>query len=225
MSKKTADLLCLACVLLPVLLAAWWWPALPDPMPSHWNASGEVDGYLPKFWGVAILPLAAAASWGIMKLIPVISPQGFRTDSFLGTVRVFQFALVAFLSLIGVLVLLEARGAGVPMNRVVIAAVGVLFIVIGNFLGKVRKNFFIGIRTPWTLASDEVWARTHRLAGWLFVGGGLVMLAGGLADLPVSLVIGVVLVAALYPVLHSFLLYRRLEGFAPERDGDPGDSR
>ena len=98
--------------------------------------------------------------------------------------------------------------------------VGLLFVVIGNFLGKVRKNFFIGIRTPWTLASDEVWSRTHRLGGWMFVAGGIVMIVGAFAGLPVLGVIAVVLAIALYPVLHSFLLYRRLEGFSAEADDD-----
>ncbi len=218
MTRKTTDLLCLLCVAVPVLLAAWLWPELPDPMPSHWNAAGDVDGTLPKFWGVAVTPLVAVGVWLLFRLIPLISPKGFRTDEFPDVLQVFLLASVAFTSLVGVLVILAAIGIDVRMNQVILAAMGLLFMVIGNFLGKVRKNFFIGIRTPWTLASDEVWGRTHRLAARLFVLGGAVMLVGGLLKLPPMWLVAVILLSAFYPVLYSFLLYRRLEGFRPDDD-------
>ena len=85
-------------------------------------------------------------------------------------------------------------------------------------MGKVRKNFFIGFRTPWTLASDEVWNRTHHLGGRLFVAAGVIMVTGSLVGVPPEWIIGIVIVCGLYPLLHSYLLYRRLEGFSRAED-------
>lgn len=218
MNTRTADLLSLALVSVPIVLAIWFWPTLPDPMPSHWNSAGEVDGYMSKFWGVALLPLIAIGSWGLMKAIPYMSPKGFRTEKFTDVVQLFQVTIVAFMSLIAVLVLLAAAGFDIRMNQLVFAASGVLLAVIGNYLTKVRKNFFIGIRTPWTLASDEVWNRTHRLGGKLFVLAGVVMVIGSLFSVSPAWVIGFVIVCGLYPMLYSYLIYRRLEGFDGSED-------
>jgi uncharacterized membrane protein len=218
MNNRTADWLSFALVCIPVALAAWLWPTLPDPMPSHWNAAGEVDGYMPKFQGVALLPLVAAGTWGLMKLIPLVSPKGFRTDTFANVMNIFQVTMVAFMALVAVLVLMAASGIDVRMNQMVFAGCGIMLAVIGNYLSKVRKNFFVGFKTPWTLASDEVWNRTHRLGGKLYVAAGVVMVIGSLFSVPSPLVIGLVITLGLYPMLHSYFLYRRIEGFkeAPE---------
>jgi len=220
MSQRQADLLCLLFVAVPAVLGAWLWPALPDPMPSHWNAAGEVDGWMPRFWGVFTVPLAAVGAWLLVRVIPYISPRGFRTDEFPGVLRVLQVAIVGFLSLTGVLVLLEARGVDVHIDRIIMAATGLLFVVIGNYMGKMRKNFFIGIRTPWTLASDEVWSRTHRVGGRLFVLLGAVMIVAPWIGLPVLWTVGAVVVVAFWPIVYSFLLYRRIEGFGNAGDED-----
>jgi uncharacterized membrane protein len=102
----------------------------------------------------------------------------------------------------------------------VFVAVGLLLMVMGNFLGKVRKNFFLGIRTPWTLASDEVWAKTHRLGGWCFVVAGIFMAIMGVITPPSGMpwVIGIIVAIALIPVVYSYIAYRRIEGFAPDPD-------
>jgi uncharacterized membrane protein len=223
MKKSTADWLSFALVCIPVALAAWLWPSLPDPMPSHWNAAGEVDGYMSKFWGVTLLPLVAIGTWGLMKLIPLISPKGFRTDNFMNVIYIFQVTMVAFMSLVAVLVLLAASGVDVRMNQAVFAACGIMLAVIGNYLTKVRKNFFIGFKTPWTLASDEVWNRTHHLGGRLFVAAGIVMVIGSLFNVSPTWVIGFVVICGLYPMLHSYFLYRRLEGFEGGADNGSSD--
>jgi len=219
MNTRTADILSFLFVLASIAVAARLYPALPDEIPTHWNAAGEVDDDTSKPWGVAVLPLAAVLTWALMKIIPVISPRGFRTTEFQGVINVFQVALVGFMSLIAVLVLFAGLGRDVHIDNIVPLGVGFLFIVIGNYLGKVRKNFFIGIRTPWTLASDEVWSRTHRLGGRIFMlCGALLIAAAFLPRMPLAL-IGVIIVVAFVPVVYSYLLYRRLEGFSDEGGG------
>ena len=223
MKTRTADLISLAFVAASVLVAAFLYPDLPEQIPTHWNAAGEVDDYTPKPWGVIVLPAAAVFSWVLMKLIPVISPKGFRTDEFQGVVNVFQVAFVSFMSIIAVLVLLAAKGVGVAIGSIVPIGVGLLFIVIGNYMGKVRKNFFIGIRTPWTLASDEVWARTHRLGGRLFMLCGALLMVTAFWQESVLVVVWIVVALALSLVVYSYVLYRRIEGF-PDDDGSPTPS-
>lgn len=219
MNKDRANLLCYLFIVATVAAAAWLYPALPDPMPSHWNADGEVDGWMPKFQGVAVLPGSAILVFIVFRLIPRISPKGFRTESFSGVLNVLQVATVAFMCFVSFLVLFTAKGVDVRMNQMIFGGMGVLFIVIGSYLGKVRKNFFVGIRTPWTLASDEVWARTHRMAGWTFIVMGIVFLAGTFVPVDPMWLVGIVVLLAFVPVVYSYLLYRRVEGFEGNGEG------
>jgi uncharacterized membrane protein len=120
---------------------------------------------------------------------------------------------MAFLMVVNALALLAAAGAGVSIARVVPIATGALFMVMGNVLGKFRKNFLVGIRTPWTLASDEVWLRTHRLGGRLFVIAGALLVIAGTIGGPATIaaIPALALLAAVPPVIYSFVIYRRLE--------------
>ena len=216
MTTVRTNVLCLIFIAITIAVAAYLYPSLPEQIPTHWNFEGEVDDYTPKPWGVLIMPLAAAFVFVIMKLIPVISPKGFRTDQFRGVVNIFTVTLVGFMSTVGLLVLLTASGRNVHMNEMIFAGVGLLFIVLGNYLGKVRKNFFIGIRTPWTLASDEVWNRTHRLGGWIFVLIGFFMFLNAFIRFPEGWLIGSIVVVALVPIVYSYVLYRKIEGLEEE---------
>ncbi len=219
MNKIRADITSLVLIVATFVVAAVLYPSLPEMIPTHWNAQGEIDGYMNKPAGVFMLPAMAVFSFLIFKIIPVISPKGFRTDKFSDVIGVLQVTLVGFMSIVAVLVLLEARGLNVPINELIIAGVGLLFVIIGNYLGKVRKNFFIGIRTPWTLASDEVWNRTHRMGGKLFMLSGGIIWAGALLRLPLTWTVGVAVGLVLMPVVYSYFLYRRIEGFESDDDG------
>jgi uncharacterized membrane protein len=216
MTRNRANFLSYLFIVAAVGVAAWLYPGIPEQVPSHWNVHGEVDGYMPKPWGVVVLPLAAILVFMVMRLIPVISPKGYRTEPFANVMHIFQVAMVGFMSLVAILVLLEASGVNVHLNKVIFGALGSLFIVIGNYFGKIRKNFFLGIRTPWTLASDEVWARTHRIGGRLFVLYGVIMLAGMFVMVPPVVFLVMVGVIVLVPVVYSYVAYKRVEGFEEE---------
>lgn len=194
-------------------LAGALYPRLPHMVPTHWNASGTADGFMPKPWGAFLLPLTMLGTYVLLLVLPAISPRGYGIARFAATYETFQTAILGFLLLITAAGLLAASGVRLAMDRVVYAALGLLFIVLGNFMGKVRKNFFVGIRTPWTLANDEVWLRTHRLGGMVFVLGGLVLLVGGLTVGGPGWVLGVTAAVALVPALYSYWLYRKMEGF------------
>jgi len=218
MNRIVVDVVCLASIAALAITAAIMFPGLPDPIPSHWNAAGEVDGYMPKLGGVLLLIGMPVFSLVLIKVIPYISPKGYRTDQFMGAVRFVQLLIVLFMSFVGLLVLLAASGVGIDMTTTMLAATGLLLIAVGNILGKLRKNFFIGIRTPWTLASDEVWVRTHRLGGWMTVLAGLVLVVAAFTGIKVFVTISITMALVLIPVVYSYFAYRRIEGFTPDDD-------
>ena len=153
-----------------------------------------------------MLPLTMAGIWIVLAVLPRISPKGYRLESFQSIYGLIQLALMTALLVTSIVALLAATNRHVTINTITPIVLGLLFIILGNYMGKLRKNFFIGIRTPWTLASDEVWVRTHRLGGWLFVAGGLAIVITGVlapsAYMPI-IMIGIIAVSALVPVAAS----------------------
>jgi uncharacterized membrane protein len=204
-----------------LLAAAWIAPALvygrlPDPMPTHWNAAGVVDRWSPKAWGAFMLP--GIATFAVLAAIaaPWLSPRGYEMNRF-GRVYPTIVAGVAALNFwVTLLTLRAALGADVDVRQHVLVAIGLLVMLIGNGLGKITRNFFFGIRTPWTLANADVWERTHRFSGPVFVLGGLALVACGAMDVAhVAAPVAVVIAIVVLPFAHSFLTWRRLEGRAP----------
>lgn len=222
MKITRTNILSLGLVILSFGMAAALYNRLPESVPTHWNARGDADGFTAKPWGPFVLPLTMAGVYVLLIIIPRISPRGYRVERFQNVFEIIQAALLAFLFMVTMLALLAGVGTPVPMDRAIHAGTGLLFIVLGNFMGKVTKNFFVGIRTPWTLASDEVWLRTHRLGGKLFVIAGLGLLASGLLGGGVVPLLVAVGIAAGIPVVYSYVLYRRIEGF---KNGTPGDDK
>jgi uncharacterized membrane protein len=213
-SKHALLNLCL--VLAAFAIAGGMYNSIPDPVPTHWNEHGIANGYTPKPWGVFILPLIMIGSYLLFQLLPILSPGGFRISRFMSVYWIICTVIMAFLLVTTLFALLMAKGVSLPLGRLINVGVGLLLIVIGNFLGKVTKNFFLGIRTPWTLASDEVWFRTHRLAGKLFVLVGLLAVICGALGYAGSWIAWVVISTALISVVYSAVIYKKVEGFEDE---------
>lgn len=200
-------------VLIAVSSAITWhfYPALPESVPVHWNAAGEVDGVGPRamLW---LLGPGLMALVGLLGLVlPWLSPRRYGMTAFESTYLYSTGVVVALLAYIHVLVLIAATGGQVAMDRAVAAGICIMLILVGNPLGKVRKNFYLGIRTPWTLSSDRVWHATHRLAARLMVASGVMGLIGVLVGAPAWLLLLLMLWWAPVAVLHSLACYRRLE--------------
>ncbi|BDG58966.1 SdpI family protein [Caldinitratiruptor microaerophilus] len=187
-------------------------PNLSGPVPIHWNARGEPDGFLAPPWGAVIHPLVGAAVYLGLLVLPLIDPSRANYPLFAGTVRAIRWVLVLTALGLHAVGLLVALGHRLDSGRAVIGAVGLLFLILGNVLGRVRHNWFIGIRTPWTLASEAVWQRTHRLAAPIWVLGGAVgiLSAALLPPRPRAAVFGAaVAVMVVVPVVYSYLEWRR----------------
>ena len=223
MKFRTANVIGFLLVVAAFAIAFWFYPRLPNPVPTHWNAAGQIDGYMPKPWGVFILPLFIMATWVVLAAVPRISPKGYSLDTFAKIYGLLQITFLAVLLVINIIALSAAINRHVAINAIIPIVLGLLFVVVGNYMGKLRKNFFVGIRTPWTLASDEVWARTHRLGGWIFVAGGLaIVIASVLTPSAYSpiILISILAVMVLIPVAASYVIYRRLEGSGSNNDQD-----
>lgn len=219
MNLKLSDAVGVASILAVSVLAMRCYPEIPMKMPVHWDAGGIADSYLDKPIGVALLVLLPVLSFLVLKLLPMISPQGFRMEKFGRIMDILVAAFTVTVSSVVALAMIVAAGYDEFMTFVPPLMAGALFVVLGFCLGKTTKNFFIGIRTPWTLASDAVWERTHRLAGRLFLLAGMATMVTVLAPVWFApVVLTAVGTAALVPVISSFFTYRGLHGFRKERD-------
>lgn len=192
--------------------AVYLW--LPDQIPSHWNIAGEVDSTMSKTWGAFMMPLIMLGLYGVFRVIPALSPKGYGIEAansgFVG-IRVAVFALFALLN---VLILLAALGVPIAMGSAVSMAVGGLLAVLGWFLDRLPRNFYVGIRTPWTIVDEDNWTRTHRLGKWLFMAAGLVMVVGGIMGANAFVIVTAALAAGLVPMVYSYLIYRQGPGKA-----------
>ncbi|HEX7733182.1 MAG TPA: SdpI family protein [Rhodanobacter sp.] len=193
-------------------VAIWLYPHLPARVPNNWDVGGRPNGYAPRFWAVAMWPMLILGLAVLTVTLPRISPKRFEMESFAGIYAVLMLAIQGVMLVLGIAAMLAGAGHAVPMATVAPLAVGVLLMVLGNYMGKLRRNFFIGIRTPWTLASEAVWERTHRLAGWVYVLAGVALVVLALAGAMSGWSLAAVVVVVLTPHVCSYFIYRRLEG-------------
>jgi uncharacterized membrane protein len=200
-----------ALVVLAWVVSAALYPGLPSTIPMHWNIHGKVDGYGPKAT-IFLMPGVMFFLLGLFAVLPVLSPRSFEVDSFRAT---YLFIMVLIVGLMGylqaVILYAAAHGAQVDVGRALVAGTFLFFAMMGNVLGRVRRNFYIGVRVPWTLASERVWNDTHRVAAWLFVACGLAGFVIALAGLPLAAAFAVLGVALVVPVVYSFVHYKQLE--------------
>ena len=149
------------------------WNRVTPPIPTHWNIYGEVDGTGGRFEGLMLLPLIALGLYVLLLVLPRIDPARANYASFTGPYTLLRVALALMMAAMHALLLATALGYELNTGRWIPVLVGLLFIVLGNIMGKVRPNYFVGIKTPWTLASARSWEKTHRAGGRLFVAAGI----------------------------------------------------
>lgn len=145
------------------------YPQLAERIPTHWNMSGEADDWSSRLFGAWLIPLMMAVLWLVMRALPHLDPRGANYEKFKGMYEALIVLTLAFMLVIHVLMLASATGTRMDIGRIVLATAGAFFGVIGFLLPKAHPNWFVGIRTPWTLTSDVAWERTHKLGGPLFV--------------------------------------------------------
>ena len=210
MSTRTTIFISITLIAIAVLAGLLLWNRLPDPMPGHWNAAGEIDGYISKFWGVFLVPIISIALTGLFLIIPRIDPLKANIAQFRAAFNWFIVVFMAYMLYVYALTLVAALGTPFNMTLMLLPAVGLLFIGMGYLMSGAKRNFFIGIRTPWTLSSDTVWDKTHKLGSKLFMLGGVVtILCAFLGESGIWIMLAAMLGASFVPVVYSYVLYQR----------------
>jgi uncharacterized membrane protein len=186
------------------------YPHLPSQVPGHWNINGEVDKYYPRAFGAFFPPLLTIAIYLLMLVTPVLDPRRDNYVRFSGAYTFLRWGLVLFFTVLYGATIMTALGYDIDISLLIKVMVAILFLVIGNFMGQFRHNYFVGIKTPWTLNSEEVWQRTHRLGAKIWVAGSLVCLAMAPIKAPWSawVFFAAILVMAIVPIIYSYLIYR-----------------
>jgi len=191
------------------------YPHLPNIVPIHWDAHGRVNGWGSK-WSLFLYgPGSMLFIVGMFSALPWLSPKKFEVDSFRATYLYIMIILISMMAYFNLLILISALGAigGVVLDvsRAVEGGVCLLIALLGNVMGKVRRNFYVGVRTPWTIANEQVWNATHRFAAKTFFAGGLLGLAAVVLRAPFWVPMTAILAAAFAPAIYSLVLYKQLE--------------
>jgi uncharacterized membrane protein len=192
---------------------------IPDKVAIHWDINFNPDGFAPKsdaFLIFFLWPAAMVVLCLVTLALPWLSPRHFEVTTFRSTYGYIMMLVVALFAYLHVATLwgsMQPTESKTTFMRFFLGGVCLFFALMGNVLGKVRRNFWMGVRTPWTLASETVWNQTHRLAAWLCVAAGLVgfVLAMLLPPWSAWVLFVIIMVAALAPVFYSLFLYKRLE--------------
>jgi len=191
------------------LLSMLAYPYLPEMVASHWNAKGEVDGYLPKFWGAFLLPLLMVGLYLLFLAIPRIDPLKENIMQFIKYYYGFIVVMMLLMLVVHAQVILWSLGFAISPNAILPLSIGVLFIYIGVLIGKAKRNWFIGIRTPWTLSSDAVWDKTHKIGGRLFILAGVISIVGTLLpEYAFLFILLPILAVAFYTIVYSYFAYQ-----------------
>jgi uncharacterized membrane protein len=197
-------------IILTALMTLVVYPAMPDLVASHWNANGELNGTMPKFWGLLLLPVLMAGFCTLLMVLPRIDPLRENYRKFQDYYDGFVLVFAVFFFLIQLQIILWGLGMQVSPNLTMPVMIGVLFIFIGFLLEHAEPNWFVGIRTPWTLSSGSVWKKTHTMGAKLFKIAGVVSMIGILAGRYAYLFILIPVVAvALATVVYSYTEFKK----------------
>jgi len=197
-------------IFLSLAISIYFYPQMPERMASHWNGRGQVNGYMPKFWGSFLLPFMLIGLFLLFIFVPKIDPLKENIEKFRKYYETFIIIILFFLFYIYLLTVFWNLGYRFNMNLFFPPAIAVIFYYAGVLLGKTKRNWFIGIRTPWTLSSDVVWEKTHRIGSKLFKIVAIIVFFGFFfGEYAIYFVLVPIILAAIYPVVYSYFEYKK----------------
>ncbi len=205
--------------------AAIAWPHAPGRIPVHWNLSGQVDRYGGRFEGLLALPLLALGLYVLMLVIPRIDPGRANYARFRGAYNAIRIAVLAVLAVLYLAIHLWVRTGHVNIGAIAPLTIGAMCVLVGGVLGKIRPNWFVGIRTPWTLSSKVSWVRTHRAGGWAFIALGLATIVATFVSPRAAfwVMLAGIVVTGVGLVVYSYLVWRQDPDKIPPAGTLPAD--
>lgn len=209
--KLKKELPIIAIILLPFIYLAYIWNQLPQSVPMHWDINGEVDRFGDKMELILIPCLLPLLIYVIFLVIPKIDPKNklLKMGAKFQTIKIILTTLISVLAL---LIIYSSKNQSFANPNYILLLIGVLYIVLGNYFKTIRANYFIGIRTPWTLESETIWKETHKFGGKLwFIGGILVVLSSLIFDKQPNLIIFLIItgVISIIPMAYSYILFKK----------------
>ena len=208
--KKELSLI--AIVAAPFIYLASIWKGLPASVPLHWNIKGEIDRYGDKSELLLIPILLPLLIYLIFSLVPLIDPKG-KIKQMGNKYFMLKAAMTIFMSILAMIIIYAVKNQSLYNPNYIVLLIGVLFVILGNYFKTLRANYFIGIKTPWTLENETVWKETHKLAGKIwFIGGFIIILSSLILDKKAnfSVFVGITIIVSLVPVIYSFFKFRSL---------------
>lgn len=209
--KLKKELPLIGIVLLPFLYLAYVWNQLPEQVPLHYNIKGEVDRYGDKSELILIPFLLPVLVYLIFLAVPYIDPKK-QIQKMGNKYHNLKLVLTTFMSALALFIIYTGKNQSFANPSIIFLVIGVLYLILGNYFKTIKANYFIGIRTPWTLENETIWKETHKLGGkvW-FVGGLLVIICSLLLDKEINakVFLGITVIIALIPIIYSYLLYRK----------------
>lgn len=200
-------------LILPFIVSMYFWDHLPEIVPTHFNAKGEADGWGPKWINAYLFPLIAVIIYLLILLLPLIDPKKKIQNNQKSISRIRVFTSLFMVGIYGV-IMAKTLGYSINIGTYITAGVGLLILILGNYMNSIKPNYFVGVRTPWTLESPEVWKSTHRFTSklWTISGAGMIVL-GFIPFFNESpfFIITYVLIIAIPPVAYSYILFNKLE--------------
>lgn len=202
----------LVILIIPMIIAILVYPRMPEQIPIHWNINGQVDNYGSRLFGTFFLPVLNIIMYVFFLIMPKLDPKKANYSKFKSSYTVIRYSLhLFFLLMFGVTV---AASMGYPVNvgRWIPIGVAVLFIVMGNIMGRVRHNYFVGFKFPWTLANEEVWKKTHRFGAKWMVAGGFIALLGAVftnGAATFAILMAAIFIPMIITTVYSYVIFKK----------------
>ena len=209
-SFKT-EVLPLLIILITGVASLYFFNNFPEQVPIHWNMAGEVDNYGSRTLGAFLFPVIILGMYLLFLVLPLMDPKKENYAQFRKVYHLFKLMMILFMAIVYFLASFSALGFDLNIGLWMSTMVGILFVFIGSCLGRLKSNWFIGIRLPWTLSSDENWKKTHRFSGKIYVFAGFLMMTMGLVPLGFRMYLFVVVLILLVvlPIAYSFWHFKK----------------
>jgi len=207
---RKSEVIILIIISLSFIIGVYFYPLMPDKMASHWNFKGKVDDYIPKFWGLFLMPFISIGLFLLFVLIPRIDPLKVNIAKFRKYFDTFIVLIILFLFYIYLLTIFWNIGMKFSIIQFLVPAFGIIIYYAGVLVENAKRNWFIGIRTPWTLSNEKVWEKTHKIGGKLFkIAGVIAFLGVFLQSSALFFVLAPVILIAIYTIVYSYFEYQK----------------